>query len=140
MSCGLLLNVRARVLQRVDKALLGGASCLVPLKDAGVVEHVAKHHADLLVQDIDGVVGRKLVGAAGKDVLSPCGVAAAKIIALERTGKVVAGIDLGCQQMLTDSAKLGNQARRQNGQAHDFDQADVLLLNVVVLGMWVENA
>lgn len=42
--------------------------------------------------------------------------------------------------MLTDSAKLGNQARRQNGKAHDFDQADVLLLNVVVLGMWVENA
>ena len=44
---------------------MGGASCLVPLKDAGVVEHVAKHHADLLVQDVDGVVRRKLVGAAG---------------------------------------------------------------------------
>ena len=65
------------MLQRVDKALLGGAAGFVPLKDAGVVEHVAKHHADLLVQDIDGVVGRKLVGAAGIDILGPCGVAAA---------------------------------------------------------------
>ncbi|CUN61823.1 Uncharacterised protein [Collinsella aerofaciens] len=101
---------------------------------------MAKHHADLLVQDIDGVVGRKLVGAAGKDVLGPRGMAATKVIALERTGKIVAGIDLGCQQMLTDGAKLGNQARRQNGQAHDLDQADVLLLNVVVLGMRVEHA
>ena len=46
------------VLQRVDKALLGGATGFVPLKDAGVVEHVAKHHADLLVQDVDGVIRR----------------------------------------------------------------------------------
>ena len=128
------------MLQRVDKALLGGAAGFVPLENAGVVEHVAKHHADLLVQDIDGVIRCKLVGAASKDVLGPRGMAATKIIALERTGKIVAGIDLGCQQMLTDSAKLGNQARRQNGQAHDLDQADVLLLNVVVLGMRVENA
>ena len=104
------------MLQRVDKALLGGASCLVPFKDAGVVEHVAKHHAHLLVQDIDGVVGRKLVGAASKDVLGPCGVAATKVIALERVGKVVAGIDLGRQQVLADSAELGNQARRKNGR------------------------
>ena len=43
------------VLQRVDEALLGGAAGFVPLKDAGVVEHVAKHHADFLVQDVDGV-------------------------------------------------------------------------------------
>ena len=77
MSWGLPLSVRICALQRVDKALLGGTSCLVPLKDAGVVEHVAKHHADLLVQDIDGVVGRKFIGAAGKDVQSPRGVAAA---------------------------------------------------------------
>ena len=77
MSWGLPLSVRVCALQRVDKALLGGTSCLVPLKDAGVVEHVAKHHADLLVQDIDGVVGRKLVGTAGLDILGPCGVAAA---------------------------------------------------------------
>ena len=69
---------------------MGGASCLVPLKDAGVVEHVAKHHADLLVQDIDGVIRRKLIGAAGIDILGPRGMAAAKIIAFERTGKVVA--------------------------------------------------
>ena len=88
---------------------MGGAAGFVPLKDAGVVEHVAKHHADLLVQDVDGVVRRKLVGAAGKDVLGPCGVAAAKVVALERTGKVVAGIGLGCQQMLADSAKLGTR-------------------------------
>ena len=58
-------------------------------------------------------------------------MAAAKIIALERASKVVAGIGLGCQQVLADSAELGNQARRQNGQAHDLDQADVLLLDVV---------
>ncbi len=70
------------MLQRVDKALLGGAAGFVPLEDAGVVEHVAKHHADFLVQDVDGVVGCKLVGVAGKDILGPCGVAAAKIIAL----------------------------------------------------------
>ena len=67
---------------------MGGATGFVPLKDAGVVEHVAKHHADLLVQDIDGVVRRKLVGAAGKDVLGPCGVAVAKVVALERGGKI----------------------------------------------------
>ena len=97
------------MLQRVDKALLGGAACLVPFKDAGVVEHVAKHHAHLLVQDIDGVVGRKFIGAAGKDVLSPCGVVAAKIIALERTGKVVAGIDLGCQQCLRTAPSSGTR-------------------------------
>ena len=42
--------------------------------------------------------------------------------------------------MLTDSAELGNQARRQNGQAHDLDQADVLLFNMVILGMRVEYA
>ena len=119
---------------------MGGAAGFVPLKDAGVVEHVAKHHADLLVQDVDGVVRRKLVGAAGKDVLGPCGVAAAKVVALERTGKVVAGIGLGRQQVLTDSAELGNQAWRQNGQTHNLDQADVLLLDVVILGMRVEYA
>ena len=101
---------------------------------------MAKHHADLLVQDVDGVVGRKFIGAAGKDILCPCGVAAAKVVALERTGKVVAGIDLGCQQMLANGAKLGNQARRKNGQAHDLDQANVLLFNVVILGMRVEYA
>ena len=113
MSCGLLLNVRARVLQRVDKALLGGASCLVPFKDAGVVEHVAKHHADLLVQDVDGVIRRKFIGAACKDILGPCGVAAAKVVALERAAKVVAGVGLGGQQVLADGAELGNQAWRQ---------------------------
>ena len=101
---------------------------------------MAKHHADLLVQDIDGVVRRKLVGTAGIDILGPRGMAAAKIIALERAGKVVAGIRLGRQQVLADSAELGNQARRKNGQAHNLDQADVLLLNVVILGMRVENA
>ena len=74
-----------------------GAAGLVPLKDAGVVEHVAKHHADLLVQDIDGVVRRKLIGAARKNVLGPCGVAVAKVGALGRAGKVVAGIGFGCQ-------------------------------------------
>ena len=42
--------------------------------------------------------------------------------------------------MLADSAELGNQARRQNSQAHDLDQADVLLLNVVILGMRVKHA
>lgn len=97
------------MLQRVDKALLGGAAGFVPLKDAGVVKYVAKHHADLLVQDIDGVVGRKLVGAAGKNVLGPCSVATAKIIALERTGEIVAGIGLGRQQVLADSAELGTK-------------------------------
>ena len=101
---------------------------------------MAKHHADFLVQDADGAIRRKLVGAAGIDVLGPRGMAAAKVVALERTGKVVAGIGFGCQQVLADSAELGNQARRQNGQAHDLDQADVLLLNVVILGMRVENA
>ena len=124
----------------LEGLLLGGAAGFVPLKDAGVIEHVAKHHADLLVQDVDGVVGRKLVGAAGKDVLGPCGVAAAKVVALERAGKVVAGIGLGCQQVLADSVKLGNQARRKNSQAHDLDQADVLLFNMVILGMRVEYA
>lgn len=74
------------MLQRVDKALLGGAAGFVPLKDAGVVEHVAKHHADLFVQDVDGVVGRKFIGAACKDILGPCGVAAAKVVALECGG------------------------------------------------------
>ena len=91
---------------------MGGAAGFVPLKDAGVVEHAAKHHADLLVQDIDGVVGRKLIGAAGKDVLGPGGVAAAKIVALERSGEIVAGIGLGRQQMLSNSTELWNQARR----------------------------
>ena len=67
-------------------------------------------------------------------------MAAAKVVALERASKVVIGIGLGRQQVLADSAELGNQARRQNGQAHDLDQADVLLLNVVVLGMRVEYA
>ena len=75
-----------------------------------------------------------------KNVLGPCGVAVAKVVALERAGKVVAGIGLGRQQVLADSAELGNQARRQNRQAHDLDQADVLLLNVVILGMRVEHA
>gem|GEM_PF-4348527 len=112
MSCGLLLSVRARALQRVDKALLGGAAGFVPLKDAGVVEHAAKHHADLLVQDIDGVIGRKLIGAAGKDVLGPGGVTAAKVVAFERSGKIVTGIGLGRQQMLSNSTELWYQARR----------------------------
>ena len=64
------------MLQRVDKALLGGAAGFVPLEDAGVVEHVAKHHADLLVQDVDGVICRKLIGATGKDILGPRGAPA----------------------------------------------------------------
>ena len=42
--------------------------------------------------------------------------------------------------MLADSAELGNQARRKNSQAHNLDQADVLLLNMVILGMRLENA
>ena len=42
--------------------------------------------------------------------------------------------------MLADSAELGNQARRQNGQTHNLDQADVLLLDMVILGMRVEYA
>ena len=78
------------MLQRVDEALLGGAAGFVPLKDAGVVEHVAKHHADLLVQDVDGVIGSKLIGATGKDILCPCGVAAAKVVALEGGAQGVA--------------------------------------------------
>lgn len=113
LSCGRLcrgrylpsVGVRGRVLQRVDEALLGGTACLVPLKDAGVVEHVAKHHADLLVQDVDGVIRRKLIGKTGKDVLGPCGVAAAKVVALERGGKVVAGVDLGGQQVFADGRR-----------------------------------
>ena len=92
------------------------------------------------MQDVDGIIRRKIVGAASKNVLGPCGVAVAKVVALERAGKVVAGIGLGRQQVLADSAELGNQARRQNRQAHDLDQADVLLLNVVILGMRVEHA
>ncbi len=107
------MGVRVVLLQRVDEALLGGASCFVPFKDAGVVEHVAKHHADFLVQDVDGVVGCKLVGAAGIDILGPCGMAAAKVVALERASKVVAGIDLGRQQ----SARGQRRAREPSAAA-----------------------
>ena len=96
-------------LQRVDKALLGGAAGFVPLKDAGVVEHVPKHHADLLVQDIDGVVRRKLVGAAGIDILGPRGMAAAKVVALERTGEIVAGIGLAASRCSRTAPSSGTK-------------------------------
>ncbi len=64
-------GVQTRVLQRVDEALLGGAAGFVPFKDAGVVEHMAKHHADLLVQDVDGVIGRELIGMTGEERAGP---------------------------------------------------------------------
>ena len=70
---------------------------------------MAKHHADLLVQDVDGVVRRKLVGAAGIDVLGPCSVAAAKIIALERTGEIVAGIGLAASRCSRTAPSSGTK-------------------------------
>ena len=103
------------MLQRVDEALLGGAAGFVPLKDAGVVEHVTEYHADLLVQDVDGVIRRQLIGATGKDVQGPRGVAAAEVVALECSGKVIAGINLSRQQVLANGAEFGNQTRRMTG-------------------------
>ena len=73
---------------------------------------MAKHHADLLVQDVDGAIGRKLIGTTGVDVQGPRGVAAAKVVALECGGKIVACVSLGCQQVLANGTKLGNQTRR----------------------------
>lgn len=37
------------LLQAPDEAFAGGTALLVPLKDAGVLEHVAEDDADLLV-------------------------------------------------------------------------------------------
>lgn len=68
------------LLQAPDEAFAGGTALLVPLEDAGVLEHVAEDDADLLVQDVEGVLGGKLIAAAREDVGGPIGVARGELV------------------------------------------------------------
>ena len=55
-----------------------------------------------------------------------------------RPGQDLLGL-CGLFQGLLQKLRLGKEPGRQNGQAHHFDEADVLLLDVVVLGVGVEQ-
>ena len=55
------------------------------------------------------------------------------------------GIDVGArgdalEQVRPHGGELAHEARRQDREAHDLDEADVFLLDVVVLGVRVEDA
>ena len=79
-------------LERVDKAVLCGASRLVPLEDACILKDVAEDATNLLVENLGGVLGGEL-GVGGCDLASPGGVGGAGWVCLE-------GVKLAAQQVL----------------------------------------
>ena len=94
---------------------------------------MAKDRADLLVEHLERVVLGKLASAALVDLGGPLRVAGGELVC----GKP---LDVAGKQVPGHGVELRHQARRQDGQAHDLDEADVLLLDVVVLGVRVEYA
>ena len=76
--------MRSPALQCVDKALLSGASSLVPLKDASVLEHMPKDSADLFTQNCLHALGREFIFVPRVELACPSGVVLAETIALER--------------------------------------------------------
>ena len=82
---------------------------------------------------MDGPLGVALPGAGGLQFLVP-----GLVLLHLRPGHDFLGLG-GVLQGLLQQPCLGEQPGRQNGQAHHLDQADVLLFDVVVLGMGVEQ-
>ena len=53
---------------------------------------------------------------------------------------ILGNVVVAAEHVLFDLGELLLQARRQNGQAHDLDQADVLLLDVLHIRVRVVDA
>ena len=87
--------------------------------------------ADLVLQDEVDVVTVQ-VGVLGKDLLGPRGML------LQRFG--ILGGGYAGHQCVGQIKQLLLQAAGQNGQTHDLDEADVLFLDVVELGVGVVDA
>ena len=88
--------------------------------DACVLQHLHEDCADLLPQDFLCVFRRERVPRL--QLLRP-----ARVLLQRLVGAQVAVL----QDRVCQKRKLSVQPGRQNGEAHDLDQADVLLLDVV---------
>ena len=94
-----------------------------------MLQHLGEDQAGLLLHDVQGVVRRD--GVLALEAIGPVGVLGGALIGTE-VGTPHQGVGHGGQLLL--------QPGRQHGQAHDLDEADVLLLDVVELGMGVVDA
>ena len=113
------------------KAHEPGTTGFVQLVHTGIGQHLCEHLAHLILQDeVHGVAVQLRV--TGQNVLCPLRVLLQRFGVLADGG---AGYQYVCQ-----IKQLLLQAAGQHGQTHDLDKADVLLFDVVQLGMGVEHA
>ena len=123
---GSQIATRGFLLNLFDKAQERFLAFRRALVDAGVFENLCKHKAGLLLHNLHRVIfGNGVV--FGKR-FCPVGVGGGQLV-----GAQVAAV----RQLFRHRRQLRLQAGGQYGQAHDLDQADILLLDVVQLGMRV---
>gem|GEM_PF-5632468 len=101
------------------------------LVDARVREDGLEDFADLVLEHFVEVFGLCL-GVLRADFLVPCGVALDFLDAAD----VFRALD----PLLLQRGHLFLEARRQHGEAHDLDEADILFLDVVNFLMRMEDA
>ena len=89
-----------------------------------MLQNSGKHQPDLLMDNGCDIVRRQVI--SGSKAFCPVCMGSGQWV-----GTQVAA----AEERLTKSRQLGFETRRQNGQTHDLDQANVFLFDMVEFGV-----
>ena len=138
--------------------MLRGSPFFVPLEYTSVLKYVREDNANLVVD-----VFLELLGREGSVVLPQSSTIVRSVVLLKQLGVDLAspisvrnggrirgqlsvdcvGFLVICQTLLHNRlnfVELWHKARRKHSKSHNLDETNVLFLNVMVLGMWMEDA
>ena len=132
--------------------MLRGSSFFVPFEYTGVFKDVREDNTNLIIDVLLELLGREGSVALARTValFKQLSVNLARPVGVGDGGRVRGQLTIDgigflviCQTLFHNRlhlVKLWHKARRKYSKAHNLDEADILFLDVVILGMRMEDA